>query len=63
MATDVHGTRDLTMPIPVVFATLHDRSHWERRAALAPEASLRFEGPVAEPDVLGAPLIGEVRAT
>lgn len=60
MPTDVNETRDLTMPVPAVFATLQDRSHWERRAALAPEARLTIEHLGLERDVLEVRLVGDV---
>ncbi|EWT02518.1 hypothetical protein N865_05245 [Intrasporangium oryzae NRRL B-24470] len=60
MATDVQESRDLGVSVADVLATLRDRAHWERRAAIAPEASLRFEGLVVEPDALEARLVGDV---
>jgi hypothetical protein len=60
MATDVHEALDLRVPVGDVLATLRSQEHWERRVAIAPEASLRFEGLVVEPDVLEARLVGEL---
>lgn len=60
MATHLHEARDLIVPVADVLAALRDRAHWERRVAIAPESSLRFEDLVVGPDVLEARLVGEL---